>query len=109
MTIRGLEPLLAMRKDGKLPGRNVLLWTDREPAKWSRYADAIGMPEGRVTTKDDLRVLLRLDVILVANRFTAEVAKVLEKLREVASSVIFVALAHDDGTVWDREHGEREL
>lgn len=109
MTIRGLEPLLAMRQSGKLPGRNVLLWTDREPAKWSRYADAIGMPEGRVTAKDDLRVLIRLDVILVANRFTAEVAKILESIRQVAASVIFVALTANDGTVWDREHGEREL
>lgn len=109
MTIRGLEPLLAMRQAGKLPGRNVLLWTDRDPSKWSRYADAMGMPEGRVTVKDDLRVLIRLDVILVANRFTPEVSKVLESIRQVAASVIFVALAHEDGTVWDRENGEREL
>lgn len=109
MTIRGLEPLLAMRKDGKLPGRNVLLWTDREPVKWARYADAMGMPEGRVTAKDDLRVLIRLDVILVADRFTAEVARILENVRQVAASVIFVALNADDGTVWDRENGERAL
>lgn len=109
MTIRGLEPLLAMRQAGKLPGRNVLLWTDREPAKWSRYADALGMPEGRVMVKDDLRVLIRLDVILVANRFTADVSKILENIRQVAASVIFVALQANDGTVWDRERGEREL
>lgn len=109
MTIRGLELLLAMRKEGKLPGRNVLLWADREPAKWGRYTDAITMPEGRATIKDDCRVLLRLDVILVADQFTAEVAKILERVRKEAASVIFVALQANDGTVWDREHGEREI
>jgi hypothetical protein len=109
MTIKGLEPLLAMRKAGKLPGRNVILWADREPSRWGRHADAIGMPEGRITAKDDLRVLIRLDVILVANRFTAEVAKINELLRSVASSVILISLSADDGLVWDREKGERWL
>lgn len=109
MTIKGLEPLLEMRKAGKLPGKSVLLLTDKEPFAWARYGDALSVPEGRVTLKDDMRVLIRLDVILVANKFTAEVAAILEKVKQEANSVIFVSLDADDGTVWDREGGEREL
>lgn len=109
VTIRGLEPVLSARLAGKLPAREVLLWCDKEPAKWSRYADAVGMPEGRVTEKDDMRVLLRLDVILVADRFTAKTAAILEKVKGFARSVVFVALELEDGTVWDRENEERTL
>lgn len=109
MTIKGLEPLLSARMDGRLLARDVLLWCDKEPAKWMRYADAQGMPEGRVTAKDDMRVLLRLDVILVADRFTACTAEILAKVREFARSVVFVVLSLDDGTVWDKEQGERPL
>lgn len=109
MTIKGLEPVLAARMAGKLPSREVLLWCDREPFAWNRFADAVTMPEGRVTAKDDMRVLLRLDVILVAENFTAPVADILEKIKQFANSVIFVALKLDDGTVWDKENGERAL
>jgi hypothetical protein len=109
MTIKGLEPLLAARMAGKLPSREVLLWCDREPRAWNRYADAVTMPEGRITAKDDLRVLLRLDVILVADCLTAPVVELLDRVRQFANSVIFVAFDLADGTVWDRENGERAL
>lgn len=109
MTIRGLEPLLSARMAGKLPSREVLLWCDRNPAKWAQFADVMGIPEGRVSPKDDMRVLLRLDVVLVADHFTAQVSAILDQVKKYANSVLFVALSLNDGTVWDREKGERPL
>lgn len=108
-TIRGLEPLLAARMEGRLLAREVLLWCDREPSKWAIFADAMGIPEGRATVKDDFRVLLRLDVILVANRLTAEVAETMKKIKEFARSIVFVGLEFDVVMTWDRERGEVEL
>ena len=101
-TINGLEPLLELRKAGKLPGRDVILWIDKKPYQWARYKDAMTMPEGMINKRDDMRVLLRLDVVLVADRFTADVSDILEKVKQVANSIIFISLSADDLLVWNR-------
>lgn len=110
MTIRGLEPLLAFRKEGKLPSRTVLLFADPvKPRLWAKFGDCLLMPEGAVTMKDDMRVLVGLDVILLAQSAGAVPFAIFHKLKEYARSVMFVVLPLNDGYLWDKTNGERAL
>lgn len=94
MTPRGLEPLVAMRLERKLPGREVILWCgDFKPSKWALYPDFFLMPNGVTkSVTDDYRVFFGLDVVLVAASYSDQFAGIIEKLKINARSILAIPL-----------------
>jgi hypothetical protein len=48
-------------------------------------------------------------VILLADRYNDTAAAIYTRLQEYAASIVFIALSADDGLVWDKTNGSREL
>jgi hypothetical protein len=108
--MRGLERFLTARIDGRLLSRTVLLHVGQDGARWWRWPELMTYAEGRIDKPtEDMRAVYGLDVILLAEKYTDTAAAIYTRLQDYAASIVFIALSADDGLVWDKTNGSREL
>lgn len=94
MTPRGLDALVEIRKAGKLPCKQVLLWFGNfKPSEWTTYGELGMYPEGVCKgAGEDFRVLVGLDVCLVAETYSDALVKVFEAVKKYAAFILVVPL-----------------
>jgi len=105
--MKGIDQLIRLRMTGKKP-ETVFINFDaafKQPKilqEW-KYINLEYRP-----TKD-LRAFVGLDVIITANRYTIELAKLYEALQEYAQtiSVLICEMDEDLGWWWSKETGQK--
>lgn len=109
MTPPDMKPLQAMRLTGKRPAGPVWLWLgDYCPTRWERWADStveISIPLAAAIERIDLRPLVGLRVIVVADAYGRPLLRFLERLKGYAVAIeCFVLdwLPDDLGMCWER-------
>ena len=104
-----MKPLEAMRLAGKRPAGAVWLWLgDYAPTRWQRWADStveIAIPRAAAIERIDLRPLVGLRVIVVADTYNRPLLRFLARLKGYAVAVeCFVLdwMPADLGMRWER-------
>ena len=117
MIPRGAEPLIVLRKSGQRPSG--LIWLevgDFPDPDWWKWANTADRPQILIRPEDpierlDLRCFLGLDVILFAEEWTDQVARLYERLQEYAQEIAVLSPAFeiDIGWWWIRGVGRIEF
>lgn len=109
--MKGLERFIEARLAGRLLSKTVLLNVGRDGDRWWVWRECFVFPSGRVDSpRDDMRPLVGLDVILVADKYDATAAAIYTRIKEFAKSIIFVILGDtNDGLVWIKGQEDRPL
>ena len=109
MLVPDMKPLEAMRLAGRRPAGHVWLWLgDYAPSRWERWADStveISIPPAAAVERLDLRPLVGLRVIVVADTYSRPLLRFLARLKEYAVAVeCFVLdwMPADLGMRWER-------
>ncbi len=109
MDLPDMKPLEAMRLSGKRPAGATWLWLgDYAPTRWDRWADStveISIPPAAAVERLDLRPLVGLRVIVVADTYSRPLLRFLARLKEYAVAVeCFVLdwMPADLGMRWER-------
>ncbi len=104
-----MKPLEAMRLAGKRPAAPVWLWLgDYCPTRWERWSDStveISIPPAAAVDRIDLRPLVGLRVIVVAETYNRPLLQFLTRLKQYATAIeCFVVdwLPNDLGMRWQR-------
>jgi hypothetical protein len=110
MAPKGLELFLKARIAGRLLSKEVILYVGPAPSsQWARYTEIGLIPVGQVTRRDDLRLLLGLDVQIIAPAYTDEVAAIYTKAKQYARSIILAIPTIGDGLVWVKGGEDKSL
>lgn len=113
MQVPDLKPLEALRLAGKRPAGSAWLWLgDYAPTRWDRWADStveIAIPRAAAIARIDLRPLVGLRVIVVADTYDRTLLSFLGRLKGYAVAIeCFVLdwLPGDLGMRWERGQSE---
>lgn len=113
MDLPDMKPLEAMRLSGKRPAGATWLWLgDYAPTRWDRWADSsveIAIPRAAAIERIDLRPLVGLRVIVVADTYSRPLLRFLARLKEYAAAVeVFILdwMPNDLGMRWERGQAE---
>jgi len=107
--MRGMEPLLAMRKKGNKPTGTVTVRLGNGNPAWHRYKETWGHPEifiepGDIIPALDMRPLVGLHVLLVDGDYSERFNAVAERIKTATpASLIALFTAVGDGVegyVW---------
>lgn len=109
MQLPDMKPLEALRLAGKRPAGAAWLWLgDYAPTRWDRWADStveIAIPRDAAIERLDLRPLVGLRVIVVADTYDRPLLRFLEHLKGYAVAIeCFIVdwLPNDLGMRWER-------
>lgn len=104
-----MKPLQAMRLAGKRPAGVTWMWLgDYSPTRWDRWHDSsveIAIPRTAAIERLDLRPLVGLRVIVVADAYDRALLRFLTRLKEYAAAVeCFITdwFPDDLGMRWER-------
>ena len=113
MLVPDMKPLAAMRLAGKRPAGAAWLWLgDYAPSRWHRWADStveISIPPTAAIERLDLRPLVGLRVIVVADTYNRPLLRFLARLKGYAVAVecfILDWMPADLGMRWERGQSE---
>ena len=109
MQLPDMKPLEAMRLAGKRPAGAAWLWLgDYAPTRWERWHDTtveIAIPRTAAIERLDLRPLVGLRVIVVADTYGRPLLRFLARLKGYAIAVecfILDWMPNDLGMRWER-------
>lgn len=114
---RDLEQILQMRSEGRAP-KSVTVWVGdyEQPRRGLRWYEISAPADVHLSASEDVRLLdlrplIRLDVQVLALRYSARLVQLSERLKEVVNTLL-VAVGEDDdldGWTWVRGREQASL